>query len=109
MLYGAGSGYREVGVEIVTFRVAGIGKRTRPSPRSLLNTEKTNVKSRREVFWPEYGKSVMTKVYDALKTDEILAGPCILELSNTTVLIHPGDRASTDELGNIVIHFKDSG
>jgi N-methylhydantoinase A len=44
-------------------------------------------------------------VYDGerLEPGHAFTGPAILETSGTTIVVHPGDEASVDDYGNIII------
>src|SRR5262249_10323043 len=44
----------------------------------------------------------------ALAAGTRVAGPAVIEEANSTTLIHPGDEAEIDRLGNIVISIGDS-
>ncbi|MBM4261897.1 MAG: hydantoinase/oxoprolinase family protein [Deltaproteobacteria bacterium] len=107
--YGKGSAYREAGKEIITCRVSGVGSLPKPAlereTKSEQNAEAA-VKSKRDVYFEEYGKFVATSVYDfdRLFAGAAIAGPAIIETPVTTIVVNPNDRAAADELRNIVVY-----
>jgi N-methylhydantoinase A len=64
------------------------------------------LKGSRPVYFPEAGGFVDCPVYDRyrLGSGAAVAGPAVVEERETTVVLLPGDRASVDEYGNLVIH-----
>jgi N-methylhydantoinase A len=107
--FGKGSGYREAGMEILTFRVSAIGKLQKPKIQkaSLQKaSSKPTAYSEREVYFEEENRFVKTPCYkfDQLWPGVELSGPAIIETSNTTVVINPNDRAALDEFRSVRIH-----
>jgi N-methylhydantoinase A len=106
-LFGTGSGYREGGVEITGFRVRARGETEKVEfvardDMPLLATAQTE----REIFWGETGKLTPTPVWEIGHGQRIptLAGPALVQLPDSVVVIRPGQRAEMDEFGNIIIH-----
>jgi len=105
-LFGRGSGFREAGVEMITFRVHAYGRLTKPAPRAQprqsMSVEPTTIRS---IYWHEAGERARTPVYrgEGLAAGAELDGPAVVELSTTTVAVHPGQRLAVDDLGNFVI------
>ncbi|QQA43564.1 hydantoinase/oxoprolinase family protein [Pelagovum pacificum] len=66
------------------------------------------VKGRREVDYATEGRHEAT-IYDGEKLEPgmTLTGPAIVEDPGTTVVIHPGNRVSIDDFGNIHIETRD--
>ncbi len=108
--FGHGSGYREAGKEILTFRLTAVGLLKKPDIKSE-PTSKTDgaaaLKGQREVYFQENRKFVPTRVYDfnQLKPGTEFAGPAIIETPVTTVVVNPNDRATMDGYRNIRIHI----
>ena len=110
--YGQGSAYREAGKEIVTFRVTAIGELPKPEFERQPPAEvdaKHAVKGKRAVYFEEFGKFVPTSIYDfdRIKPGNHIPGPAIIETPVTTIVVHPQDRASMDELRNVIIFVGD--
>ena len=108
--FGQGSGYREAGKEILTFRMTAMGLLKKPEIKSESSRRSDGaqaVKGKREVYFEEARKFVATPVYDFVKLHPgaEFAGPAIIETPVTTVVINPNDRAAMDEYRNIRIHL----
>jgi N-methylhydantoinase A len=88
----------------------GIGQRVKPtiSESNVSNQTKDLIKGEREVFWFELKGFVQTPIYDGtrLSGGDRIEGPAIIEMPHTAVLIHPGDRASVDGYGNIIVDLR---
>lgn len=101
-------------VELVNFRVEGIGKRdpiflreissgtSEPPPESL--------KSLRKVYFEEHQTFLDTKIFEREKllAGNVIEGPAIIEESNSTTLIHPGMAGKVDSYGAILITIPDT-
>jgi N-methylhydantoinase A len=109
--FGQGSGYREAGKEILTFRLTASGLLNKPDikaePLHKSNATLLALKGEREVYFEEERKFVSTRVYDFARMDPgvELAGPVIIETPVTTVVVNPRDRAVMDQYRNIRIHL----
>lgn len=111
-LYGEGSGFREAGVQFITYRVFGTG--TLPFKPQLPEIEVNRaggdapVKERRRAMLDLRAGWQDVDVYDytALKRDHKLSGPAIVEAPTTTVVIPPTTTATVDRLGNLVIRYQ---
>ncbi|MBO9401592.1 hydantoinase/oxoprolinase family protein [Shimia sp. R9_3] len=57
----------------------------------------------RDVFFEDKWHTTPVYERDALPTSFTLAGPAVIEQLDTTVLIQPGDQATPDEDGNLII------
>jgi N-methylhydantoinase A len=106
--YGRGSGYREAGMEAMTFRLTARGRLKKPNvARFSLDGKDAGraVKSRRPVYFEEYRERVETVIYDfdKMKPGNQLAGPAVIETPVTTIVVNPKDRAFMDEFRNIRI------
>jgi N-methylhydantoinase A len=108
--FGQGSGYREAGKEILTFRLTASGLLNKPDIEAepLHKSDGARaLKGEREVYFEEERKFVATRVYDFVRLDPgtEFAGPVIIETPVTTVVVNPNDRAGMDEYRNIRIQL----
>ena len=106
--FGHGSGYREAGKEILTFRLAATGTLNKPDIRkeTLIESDGTEaIKGKREVYFQEYGQFKLTPVYDFTKLTPgtKFTGPAIIETPVTTIVVNPNDQAAMDEYRNVRI------
>lgn len=105
-LYGRGSSFRGTRLEAATFRVRATAPLPRPVlPEVALGPPEPPAEARRpprQVYWSETGGFLETPVFDGdrLVQGHRVAGPAIVETTDTTVVIHPGQSLSVDSLGN---------
>ncbi|MDP9478903.1 MAG: hydantoinase/oxoprolinase family protein [Actinomycetota bacterium] len=108
-LYGRGAGFREAGVQVINFRVEGIGRTSKPRLKSARDSgdgrATPSVQEQRTVYWPERKEFVPTDVYrgEDLAAGHVVRGPAVIEEAFTTVVVHPGQTARVDEYGNIIV------
>jgi N-methylhydantoinase A len=106
--YGAGTAYRQAGVEAMTFTVEATASLPIPSP-DWLPSEGADAgharKGKRPVYVGDTGSYESVVVYDAdrLRPGNVLAGPAVIEAEDTTVLVHPGQQLWVDGLLNLRI------
>lgn len=106
--YGPGSAYKEVGKEIMNFRVVGIGSLPKPALKSYPRGDShSEPKSMRRVYFEEYRDFVETHIYDfaRLAPGNEITGPAIIETPITTIVVNPRDRATVDEFLNVRIQI----
>ncbi|MDG2077613.1 MAG: hydantoinase/oxoprolinase family protein [Arenicellales bacterium] len=99
--------HQEKQLEFVSARVAAIGRMSAPPIRSRPKKMRQAVaKECRPVYFDELNDYTETNVYDRseLSPGTTLDGPAIVEQVDTTVLIHPGQKAEVDAQGNLLIH-----
>ena len=106
--YGKGSGYREAGKEILTFRVTAVGMLTKPRVRkepARRAPADEALKPPRDVFFEELGEFAPARIYDfqRMRPGMELSGPAVIETPVTTVVVNPGDRAEIDGFRNVRI------
>jgi N-methylhydantoinase A len=109
-LYGAGAGFREAGIQAITFRMRGVGivpfspKLPRITPAASADPDEA-LTTRRPVCIDARIGFADTPVYDyqRLRAGHVLDGPAIVEVPTTTVVIPAGMRGTVDELGNLII------
>jgi N-methylhydantoinase A len=92
--------------EVVTLRLAAVGRMPRPRlrPRSAIGRGSDAARVRR-VYFEEAGDFIRCPVYDrnSLAAGLRLDGPAIVEELDSTCVIHPGYAAAVDELGNLLL------
>jgi N-methylhydantoinase A len=106
--YGAGTAYRQAGVEAITFTVEATARLPIPSAEWLPDEGAATahaVKGERPVYVGEAAAYESVVVYDAerLRPGNELAGPAVIEADDTTVFVHPGQRLRVDGLANFRI------
>jgi N-methylhydantoinase A len=106
-LFGRGSGFRQAGIELVTYRVLGS---THVQDASIMKKQEGSDDAtparigRENLYWREVGKEVKTSIYGSgLAAGMAFDGPAIIRFESTTALIHPGQRARIDGYGNVRI------
>ena len=107
-LYGKGSGYKEAGRQVVTYRVEAIGVRKKYSIPEFSpggSDPSRAFKGRREVFWRKYGGFRMTDIFEGsrLKPENMVYGPAIIEFPLTTVVIPPDIKATVGRYMEIIL------
>jgi N-methylhydantoinase A len=102
-LHGEGSGHPEGGSEVTGFvvRARGLDEPPVPAPPPVVEAEAHS----RPVYWQELGGFADTPVLrlGEGRLAEALAGPLLVELPDTVVVLRPGQRARFSEHGSLVI------
>jgi N-methylhydantoinase A len=109
-LYGRGSSYGEARAEIVTLRLRASA--TTPRPRLAKTAKRARIAStaslgKRGIYWSDLKRAVATPIYDGarLVPGNRMAGPAVVETTDTTVVVHPGRSLAVDVFGNFEIGF----
>lgn len=109
-LYGEGSGFREAGIQAITYRVRGTGVLPfSPTLPPLDRADSADASSAltgvRQVCLGATRGYVDTDIYDytKLRAGHVVAGPAVIEVPTTTVVVPQGTTGSIDELGNLHI------
>jgi len=108
-LYGAGAGFREARVEIVTYRVRTTAVSAKPAIRPTREQGATPSDDARAgarpVYWAELGDFELTPVWwgERLVAGNRVAGPAIIQVPDTTIVVHPGQAARIDAYGNVLV------
>ncbi|GAA3440592.1 hydantoinase/oxoprolinase family protein [Planomonospora venezuelensis] len=101
-----GYGYRDDprhGVEWVNLRVSGIGPITRPVVgRRPSGTADPRPAGTRRVCYDEWGPVPLYRRAE-LGAGAVVAGPAVIEEYGSTLPVHPGFTATTDEFGNLEV------
>ncbi len=111
-LYGKGTGYREAGLQFITYRVFAVGylpfKPSLPALPKARSGVESAIKGRRRAFLDLTSGWTETTVYDyeKLAFGHEIEGPAIVEAPTTTVAVTQRAVARIDQLGNLVLDFK---
>ena len=111
-LYGKGSSYRGARLEIVTLRVRATAATPRPKlPKARALTAAIPPRAKRgtrDIYWAEPKRTIRTPILNGaeLKPGNRVKGPCVVETSQTNVVVHPGRTLRVDAFGNFEILFK---
>ena len=105
--YGSGAA-ADAAIEARTFVVRGVGRQAKPELRPApLGPEdpEAALLAERPVWFRPLGGLVATPVYrrELLRPGNRVAGHAVIEAVDTTMLIHPGQRAEVDAWGNILL------
>lgn len=102
-LYGAGTGYKAAGIELTALRVEAVGLMAKSPVASRRGAGGPAPAGSRRVWWSELDRWAETPVRAgvALEAGQALPGPAIVEFPDTTLVVHPGQTARIDELGNV--------
>jgi N-methylhydantoinase A len=102
--YGKGSGFREAGMEITTFRVAGIGRTFKPTFRAI-SPGVPVTRPRRRVFDVQAHDWFDVQVLDweSLEPGVLFDGPVVIEHPTTTVYVASAQTVGMDDIGNLLI------
>lgn len=94
-------------LEITVLRIAAIGETAKPAIVPLAQPEggQDSLTGTRAIGLGAQGEPVDFAVHDRarLAAGTVIAGPAIIEEWNCTVVVNPGQRASVDTLGNIIV------
>lgn len=111
-LYGKGAGFREAGMQIITYRMRARGRLPiHPElPHFAHGGSKAQPRSRRRALLDVRHGWQDTAVYDYrdLGRDDRLLGPAVVETPTTTVALPEGCAATLDQLGNLVIRYTEA-
>ncbi|MFH2045861.1 MAG: hydantoinase/oxoprolinase family protein [Pseudomonadota bacterium] len=108
-IYGKGSGFREAGMQVVTFRLNAVSKLLKPSLEKAsyepIADSSPAVKGTRPAFFRKFNDYAETNIYDSrkLKYGNKIEGPAIIETPSTTMVILPDQKAEVDAYMNVVI------
>ena len=105
--YGSGAA-ADGAVEARTFVVRGVGRQAKPElhPEALGPEDPSGaLVSERQVYFRPLGGFVSTPIYrrELLRSGNSVDGHAVIEATDTTMLIHPGQRAEVDAWGNILL------
>lgn len=94
-------------IEIVNLKLKAIGILDKPSLPKVSEKSPSSPVGQRAVIFRE-AKPVATPIYRRaeLAPAQSISGPALVEQLDTTILIYPGDTASVDAFGNLVIRLR---
>jgi N-methylhydantoinase A len=102
-LFGRGSGDRSGGIDFTAFQVRATAKTGRAE---LTSDERREPAGRsRPVYWSELRDLSDTPIYEEVPAGSI-AGPALIELPDTVIVIRPGQRGEGDATGNYLIDLR---
>jgi N-methylhydantoinase A len=109
-LYGKGTGFREAGLQAITYRVYGLGelpfKPVLPTVAHATTPNPPIQNRRRALLDVRAGwQDVAIYNYAVLAAGHTFDGPAIVEAPTTTVVVPQGGRATVDRLGNLVLNY----
>lgn len=110
-VYGAGSAFTGAGVQAGVFRVSARGKVRTPSlVRGDSGAAAAAASGSRDVYWEGTGFQP-TDVFhgEGLSPGATVAGPAIVEMAETTIVVPPGDSGTVDPYGSFVITIGKGG
>ncbi len=107
--YGRGSGFREAGVELSTFRVQATGRPRKPE-LSWSGAGTVPQPAKRPLFEPLLERWMTVEVWQWLELPigHRIPGPAVIEHPETTVYVGAGQTAVLDSLGNLSIDLTEA-
>jgi N-methylhydantoinase A len=106
--YGSESGFRDAGIELVGFRLRGIGRVQKPLPlrgdRSGVDPKQA-LTERRRAWVDDRGvyQEIDGYAWDRLRPGNVIPGPAIVWSPTTTVVLRSVDSAEMDEYANLIL------
>jgi N-methylhydantoinase A len=115
-LYGRGSAFRGIALEMVTFRIRASARTRTKSVIPSLSRDSDRLDESiptqahlpdRDVYWDELGGVTSTMAYDGtqLVAGNEIVGPAIVETPDTTVVVRPGQSLRLDAFGNFELRI----
>jgi N-methylhydantoinase A len=108
-VYGQGAGFQGARVEVVTYRVRASAVSAKPRiVASVQGDHAPAMEARagtRPVYWTEVGDFEPTPVFsgERLRAGNVVGGPAIIQVPDTTIVVHPFQTARVDPYGNVLI------
>lgn len=108
--FGRGSGYREAGIEMVNFRVRGVGSLGKPElrPAELGDEDASGAQVEERPAYFVTAREVRTVPcydFERLSPGNRIEGPAIVWTPITTIVVNPGQVARCDQFKNIAISW----
>jgi N-methylhydantoinase A len=106
--YGRESGFRDAGIEFVSFRLRGIGYVQKPVPGTepITGVDPRNALIERRHAWVDDRgefREIEGYEWDRLRPGNVIKGPAIVWTPITTVVLRSVDTAEMDERANLVV------
>ncbi|MBX6382579.1 MAG: hydantoinase/oxoprolinase family protein [Microbispora sp.] len=109
--YGKGTGFPAAGFEVTSLKVLAVGRLTQPElAQRARDGARPDSFDSREIYVPDEERFVRAAVAHGrdLRPGMEIAGPAVIELDWTTVVVQPGSRAEVDGLGNLIIRLEEN-
>jgi N-methylhydantoinase A len=108
-LYGKGSGFRDAGIELSTFRMQATGHTATPAPK-WDGARQAVEPGARMIFEPGLGTRMKVPVWQWLElpVGHHVDGPAVIEHPETTVYVGPKQSAVIDKTGNLSIDLAEA-
>ena len=110
-LYGHGAGVVSQGVELITIRIHAVVRLQRPAQAVDDSFQKTVPAAARlgarEIFWPDRMERIESAVFDGreLRHGNRIAGPAVVELPYTSIVVGVDQALDCDAFGNFVLRL----
>jgi N-methylhydantoinase A len=102
--YGRDAGFSEIAVEITAIRARA--QQSLGQPRTVPDRAKQSVvKGHRKVYWPALKDYAETPIFSSVS--ERVEGPLVVELPDTSIVVHPGQSIHADSSGNLVLTLRE--
>jgi N-methylhydantoinase A len=111
--FGKGSGYKEAGIEMVNFRLRGIGLLRKPELKAAdkrgTDASAAMVETR-EIYFSDLRGTTQAKCYDfqKLAPGNEIHGPSVIWTPITTVVVNPGQRVICDPYRNLHVFVQEN-
>ena len=108
-MYGAGSGFRQAGMQAITYRVRAVGvlpfSPELPAIGPAASPDPGPARAGRRPVRLDTGGYVSTDIYDyaRLRAGHRITGPAVIEVPTTTVVVPRGTTGTVDGFGNLII------
>jgi N-methylhydantoinase A len=113
-IFGADTGFKEAGIELVNFRVEALGRIRKPPLKQFTKGPKNAeqaFQARRHVFFKQVNDFLNTDIYigEKLLAGNHIYGPAVIEYIGTTVVVPPDFELKVDSFGNLSMYKKIAG
>jgi N-methylhydantoinase A len=108
-MYGPGSGFRQAGMQAITYRVRAVGvlpfSPELPAIGPAASPDPGPARAGRRPVRLDTGGYVSTDIYDyaRLRAGHRITGPAVIEVPTTTVVVPRGMTGTVDGFGNLII------
>ncbi len=109
--YGAGSSFRESGIQVISFSVEARGRIAKPTltKRAMGSSDPSAaVKERRDVILHRRAVSLDVFDFEKLEPGNVVPGPAIIETPITTIVIDGDQKGVVDEYLNMIVSPKEA-
>jgi N-methylhydantoinase A len=109
--YGAGSAYRQAGVEIGLFKVHAVGAMVKPRLPEPASGGADPILGHRQAYWRDAREWLDTPVYagERLAPGLRVRGPAIVEYAQTTVVVPAFASGEVDRAGSFLLDLEGGG